>query len=207
MARKRNLKPARVVLQGDTAHNTAFYAAIGQLVVAWANNESVFLAMLQLLTGDSRTALIMWHSLRTTQARLDLIGNLSREKLQGSALLVDVAAAIKRFKGFTGLRNFYCHAQYDYDLETLIMVSASQSTLSQEDSPIRHETRPLDKSAMNSLSDTSTELAEYNKTLWVLVGQLSVELGLQLQGQPGLQTEQELKKDKPAHQGKGPLQP
>ncbi len=65
-----------VPVAGPADFNAAIQAAIGGLVVAWANSESVFLALLQLLMKETEiTAAIVWHSHRTTQARLDLVMN------------------------------------------------------------------------------------------------------------------------------------
>ncbi len=73
MAREKK-KTAKITIHGKAAHNAAFLTSIGSLVVNWANNESVFLAMIQVLVGgDKLTAAIVWHSHRTTHARLELV--------------------------------------------------------------------------------------------------------------------------------------
>lgn len=61
----RKPKPRKITIpiNGPVDHNAPFLCAIGGLVVNWANNESVFLAMMQaLVQGDEYTAAIIWQS-------------------------------------------------------------------------------------------------------------------------------------------------
>src|SRR5437588_4983001 len=91
---------------------------IGGLIIAWANNESVFMAMIQaLVTGAHHTATIIWHSHRTTHNRMQLLSQLAREQIRDATLNEEIQTAVKRFKGLSGLRNFYCHCSYDYSSE------------------------------------------------------------------------------------------
>jgi hypothetical protein len=70
MAVKKNTRIPKVPIHGKAAHNGAFLLSIGNLIVNWANNESVFLAMLQALAGGgAQTAAIIWHSHRTSNAK------------------------------------------------------------------------------------------------------------------------------------------
>jgi hypothetical protein len=110
MRKPRKQKRVTIPVHRDLAHNAGFFLAIGGLVVNWANNESVFMAMLQALVGGERhTATIIWHSHRTTAARLELIARLAREQVQDETLVRDIENAISRFKGFSRTRNFFCH--------------------------------------------------------------------------------------------------
>jgi len=71
---KKKDSAVKIPIHGKAAHNTAFLVSIGSLVVNWGNNESVFMAMLQLLLiGGKHSAAIVWHSHRTTHARLELV--------------------------------------------------------------------------------------------------------------------------------------
>lgn len=168
---------AQVPIHGKASHNAAFLVSIGNLVVNWANNESVFLAMLQMFFGHGGyTAAIVWHSHRTTVARLDLISRLCRERLKDETLIKDVDSAIQKFKAFSRMRNFYCHATYRYS-EELHLVSAQSVTASQEGDPIRFEVKRLDLAALNEMGDTTIRLGEFNAELWKLVRRLQDALG------------------------------
>src|SRR4051795_13100033 len=98
MARNR---VARVPIHRNAAHNAAFMTAIGGLVINWANNESVFLAMLQcFVRGGSLTAAIVWEAQRTSRRRLELLSRLARESIKDEVLLGDITNAIRQFTGF-----------------------------------------------------------------------------------------------------------
>lgn len=164
-------------IHGKAAHNGAFLVSIGNLVVNWANNESVFMAMLQvLIEGGKFSAAIIWHSQRTTLARLELIDRLCRDRVQDAQLRTDVNRAIASFKGLTRARNFYCHATYSYD-SALKLDSATGVTFNQEDDPLNFETKRMDLATLNEIGFVSTELGKLNRALWDLVVRLQNALG------------------------------
>jgi len=160
------------------AHNHGFLTAIGGLVVNWANNESVFLAMLQCLTKlDGPAVSVLWHSHRTSKGRLDVNARLSRQLLQDKALIADIEDVISKFSGFSRARNFFCHATYDYGPD-LSLRSASSSTLANEGEPIRHETKRMDLATLNEINQASIRLAEFNRVLWGVVRRMEAALGV-----------------------------
>lgn len=180
MATKTRLKkkPVGIPIIGDAAHNHGFLIAIGGLVVAWANNESVFLALLQaLIHGGQLSASVIWHSLRTTNARLELVDRLSREQVTDAALLKDVQRAIDQFKGFSRTRHFFCHATYNYDNERHL-ASATGASVTQEGEPIRFVTKPMDRATINEIGDATVKLASFNRELWALVPRIEAALGV-----------------------------
>lgn len=168
-----------VPIMGNADHNSGFLIAIGGLVVNWANNESVFMALMQsLVSGGTHTATIIWHSLRTTQARMDLISKLAREQIRDEVLLKDLDKAIRDFKGLTGKRNFFCHSTYHYDKD-LCLASVQGITLSQEGDPLRTDERRMDAAIANEIGTAIVELAKLNRRTWKLVARVENALGVQ----------------------------
>lgn len=185
----RKQKIPQVPIHGKAAHNAAFLTSIGGLVVNWANNESVFMAMLQLLlVGGKQSAAIVWYSVRSTSGRLELVSSLCRERVKDAQLLEDIFRAIQTFKGFTKTRNFYCHATYRYDTE-LNLDSASGVTTTQEGEPLAFEVRKMDLASLNDMKFASVELGKFNAKLWAIVERLQVDTGVQLANLPQLQIE------------------
>lgn len=188
MAKIKGRSLGTVPIVGNADFNTPWYLAIGVLVVNWANNESVFLAMLQVLVGGNEdTAAIVWHSHRTTRARLELVERLCREQIKDEDLLKDIQQAVSQFFGFSRIRNFYCHALYGFDDGRLLL--ASGATTPQQGEPIIWEHRRFDPAAMNELGDTITKLLTFNRALWKLVDRLQSELGVQRVSMPQLPPE------------------
>jgi hypothetical protein len=196
MGRRKNKVP-RVPIHGKAAHNAAFQTAIGGLVINWANNESVFLAMLQvLLVGGPKAAAIVWHSHRTSVAKLELVHRLCRERVKNTELMSEITAAINQFKGFSRTRNFFCHAMYEYDKD-LNLGYASGLTSPQEGEPLVSEDKPMDLATLNEISFASVELGKFNQRLWVLVQRLEIELGVQRIKLPKRQQERQQNQDAP----------
>jgi hypothetical protein len=176
---RRAPKQKRIVIpvHGDMNHNAGIYLAIGSLVVHWANNESVFCAMLQaLMRGERHSADIVWYSQRTTKARLDLLLRLARVQVKDATLISDLKKAAANFKGLSRVRNLYCHGMYTYD-EQLRLVGLSGITVADEGEPLRLERKPFNSGTMNELSDTINKSSTLNRALWALVPRLESALG------------------------------
>jgi hypothetical protein len=64
---------------------TFILALIGNLIVSWSNNESLFIYVLMILLDTDQSSAAIVFSLRsnTTRARLDLIQRLAKIKTQG----------------------------------------------------------------------------------------------------------------------------
>jgi len=183
MPRRKN-KVSKVAIHGDATHNAAFLMAIGGLIVNWANNESVFLAMLQtLLLGGRLSAAIVWSSHRTSAVKLELVHRLCRERVTDQTLLQDLTSAIEQFKGFSRTRNFFCHATYHYDKE-LHLLSATGTSSPPDGEPFLNVVKRMDKATLNEINNTSVELGNFNSTLWLLVHRLENDLGIRHVGLP-----------------------
>jgi hypothetical protein len=175
-----------IPIAGPLDFNLGIYAVIGQLVVSWANNESFFLAMLQvLMASEDHFAAIIWHSHRTTQARLELVGRLARERIKDDVLVADIGSHISRFKGLTGARNFYCHATYNYDSE-MRLTAATGVTLAQDGDVLRLTDKALQAGTLNEITGAIVDLMKLNRELWNLVERIQNNLGVQRVERPRL---------------------
>lgn len=173
-------KPVKVPIHGKADHNMAFHVSIGGLIINWSNNESVFLAMLQaLVRGGPLSAAVIWHSHRTSIARIELVMRLCRERVKNGDLLEDLTKAAERFKNLSRTRNFYCHATYRYD-SNLCLSHAQGITTLQEGKPISFEDKRMDRATLNEINRVSLDLGELNAALWSLVRRLHNELEVPL---------------------------
>jgi hypothetical protein len=179
----RTPKPRQAVkihVHGNATHNIGILVAIGGLIVNWANNESVFMAMLQVLIGGGEhTAAITWQSLRTSRGRLELVARLVREQVKDSTLVSDIERSISQFEGVSRARNFYCHATYEHDPIDGAILGAHGMTVSNEGPPIIFERKLFNRGTINEIGDASMRLAAYNRHLWSLVERLQTALGVQ----------------------------
>ncbi len=156
-----------------SADNSAFLIALGQLVIAWSNNESLFLAILQALMHDSeKSALIVWRSHRNTRNRIKKVRALAAEKVSDSVLLERLDDAIKHFNSLSGTRNFYCHAMYDYAPD-LILTSATGG-----DDAYGTVRKPMNLGTLNEIQHVTELLHKFNVEMWGLVRAVDSNLGL-----------------------------
>jgi hypothetical protein len=185
MARKpRERQPMQIPISGELAHNSGFYTAIGGMVVHWANTESIFMAILQvLLSQDKFSAAIVWHSLRATNSRLEMIDKLAKERVKDEALLSDLQACVSKFKGFCRTRNFFCHATYSYDAVGNLDF-AQGIRLTNEDDPLGFERRGMDRSTANQIIDAVTKLPPFSDECWDVAERLDQAFGTQLVERP-----------------------
>lgn len=100
------------------AHETAdrrtfIMALIGNLVYSWANNESMFIHVLMVLMNtDETSAAVVFGSLNTTRARLDLVERLAKVKIQERNIHKGLERILSQFSELTKIRNEFNHCMY-----------------------------------------------------------------------------------------------
>ena len=86
---------------------------IGNLVYCWSNNESLFIYILMLLMeSDETSAAVVFGTLNTTRARIDLIERLAKLKIRDQAIEKKLDDIIERFNDTTRIRNEFNHCMY-----------------------------------------------------------------------------------------------
>lgn len=155
-------------------------ALIGALAFSWSNNESVFIYVLMLLMRTEQSvAAVVFATLNTTRARIDLIIRLSkiRQLDEGTARTLEVL--IDRFNGLTRIRNEFNHSMFV--LNERGEFSHTQSMrLEERRGSLRFGTRrDFDEARMQELRTAVTDLAKLNRDLWSFLPRLetAVERG------------------------------
>ncbi len=93
-----------------------FMNLIGDLNLAWSNNESLFIyALMLLLRTDERAAAIVFATLNTTRARLDLVQRLAKIAVADRAVRNELTEIVEKFSATTRLRNDFSHATFVID--------------------------------------------------------------------------------------------
>ena len=89
---------------------TRVLALVGNLVFCWSNNESMLIYLLMLLLKvDPPSAAIVFSTLNTTRARLDLIDRLAKAKIRDRTLLSSISKLTRKFAELTRDRNELNH--------------------------------------------------------------------------------------------------
>ncbi|MDX5367490.1 MAG: hypothetical protein LPK88_13535, partial [Alphaproteobacteria bacterium] len=154
-----------------------FVFAIGNLVMAWANCESLFSAILELLVSKpgNNDAAVIWLSNVNTRARLDLILNLAKARGLSQKTYQSISQAHSRFKSITSSRNFYCHGYYGTENGELCDVDGYRIDPSKP-FPVIQETRAIDKALLNEVVHTIMRTLALSDELGTLCHKLRDEL-------------------------------
>jgi hypothetical protein len=156
---------------------TTILSLIGNLVFNWSNNESLFIYVLMLLLKvDQVSAAIVFATLNTTRARLDLIQRLAQTKIKDKALSKELDRLIERFNDGTHIRNEFNHCMYTVDSSGEISHTQSMR-LVQTRSALRFgETKPLDDARIHEMAEAVREMARINREIWDFLPRLEAHL-------------------------------
>ena len=143
---------------------------VGTLVANWSVIETLFYGLLEVLAGRAKTdtARVIWLSLRTTEARLNLILQLAKVQTIAPVTAKDVESMCNRFTGISKVRNWFCHAVYRADASGKLQF-LENTRLGHADDPLSVERKPLNKATLNEISHTIGEASQLNRDLWLLL--------------------------------------
>lgn len=158
-------------------HRTSILALIGNLVFSWSNNESLFIYLLMLLLKtDQTSAAIVFATLNTTRARLDLIQRLAKVRIQDRALEKDLNNLIERFNECTRIRNEFNHCMYMVDGRGEITHTHSIKIVETRKRLQFGEVRPMDDQRMKEMTAATQELKRLNRDIWHFLPRLQRHL-------------------------------
>lgn len=158
-------------------HRTSILALIGNLVFSWSNNESLFIYMLMLLLRtDQASAAIVFATLNTTRARLDLIQRLAKIHLQDRDLDKALNKLIERFNECTRIRNEFNHCMYMVDERGEITHTHSIKIVETRKRLQFGEVRPMDEQRIKEMTAATQELKKLNRDIWRFLPRLQDHL-------------------------------
>ena len=156
---------------------TLILSLIGNLIVSWSNNESLFIYVLMiLLETDQASAAIVFATLNTTRARLDLILRLSKIRLKDEKLDKALSKLIDRFNRSTALRNEFNHCLYITDEAGRITHTQSMRIVESRQHLQFGISKPLDNARLKSMVEAAREMTNINRDIWELLPKLQLHL-------------------------------
>ena len=146
---------------------------IGDLNFAWSNTESLFIyALMLLLDTDEQAAAIVFATLNTTRARLDLVERLAKIRPVDKALSRELASVTKAFAASTKLRNELNHATFVLN-EAGDITHTQAMKLEERSGALRFGARePIDEARIARVSAAVSDLYGLNRRIWALLGRL-----------------------------------
>ncbi|MGO4712002.1 hypothetical protein [Bradyrhizobium sp. 2TAF24] len=156
---------------------TLILSLIGALVSNWSNNESLFIYILMLLLNtDQASAAIVFATLNTTRARLDLIQRLSKIKIKDKMLDRELNRLIERFNESTQIRNEFNHCMYMLDTNGAIAHTQSMRLIQTRRDLQFGEVKPVDDARIKEMSEAAHEMARINREIWDFLPRLEAHL-------------------------------
>lgn len=162
-----------VAAQRSGDRRLAFLALIGDLNFAWSNNESMFIYVLMvLLDTNEAAAAIVFSTLNTTRARLDLVQRLAKITISDKAVKAELAGIVDDFQLGTRLRNDLSHATFVIGSDGEITHTQSMK-LEESKGQLRFGVRkPLDEARLADIAASVKKLYELNRRIWDFIPRL-----------------------------------
>ncbi len=152
------------------ATNTSLRAIlllIGQLNYTWTNTESLLIHMIAgLAKVDKETAIVIFLTLNTTRARIDMVERLSKMQKTTQACRNDVLDATRRLSEEAKLRNKYNHCIYSFDPDSGLGLTQSMRIFESRDEIKYGKIDKLDGAEMKRIQGSIDALVSINHTFW-----------------------------------------
>lgn len=143
---------------------------VGRLNYTWTNTESLLIHLIAGLTGtDIEAALIIFLTLNTTRARVELVERLVKLERTDPDLRRRVLEATKAMMRQSALRNRYNHCIYSFDKEAGTARTILMRISDRKDTLKVGQTVDVDDKAIGEIEETIQTLQGVNATIWKIV--------------------------------------
>jgi len=140
---------------------------VGQLNYTWTNTESLLIHIIAGLAGtDKETAIVIFLTLNTPRARMDLVERLAKLSKTPQACRTDVLDATRRLGEQAKLRNKYNHCIYSFDADGETGLTQSMRIFESRDAVKYGKVEALDDVELARIQDCIKTLIAINRTFW-----------------------------------------
>jgi len=151
-----------------------FLLLLGRLNYSWTNTESLLIHLIAGLSRtDKETAIVIFLTLNTTRARIDLVQRLSkldRVPQEERDAVLDVTRTVQQL---SGLRNRYNHCIYSFDNKSGDLSTIQMRVADRKNRIKVGEMMPLDQDALDGIQNSLDELASVNQSVWQVIHKYS----------------------------------
>lgn len=143
---------------------------VGQLNYTWTNTESLLIHLIAGLAGvDKETAIIIFLTLNTTRARLDLVERLAKLGKTSPQCREAVLSVADQLTHQGKLRNKYSHCIYSFD-ETGTRASTQLMRIFDGKDAVRYgKHEELDDDEMQRIGASIEAIQTINRQIWKIV--------------------------------------
>lgn len=155
-----------------TARFREVLTLLGQLNYTWTNTESLLIHLIAgLARVDMETATVIFLTLNTSRARVDLVERLAKLDRTAVSTRQDVLDVTRRMMSEAKLRNKYNHCIYSFD-DTGENVSTLLMRISDAGDRLKYgKVDTIDDAEIENITRSINRLIETNKRIWEIARQ------------------------------------
>ncbi|WP_296428045.1 hypothetical protein [Yoonia sp.] len=148
----------------------AFLLLVGKLNYAWTNTESLLIHLISgLARVDMETATVIFLTLNTSRARIDLVQRMAKLGRVAAAERKAILGVTERVQKAGQLRNRYNHCIYAFDSNAEVSHTILMRIADRKDAIKMGQTQAVDVAAVAGIDGAIAELRDINHTIWGLI--------------------------------------
>ncbi|MEP3275753.1 MAG: hypothetical protein ABJN26_16385 [Stappiaceae bacterium] len=150
---------------------------MGNISYCWSNNESMFIYIIMALMGtDETSAAIIFATLNTTRARVELVERLAKAKLTDPELGKELRRIVRVFNECTKIRNEFNHSMFKVNELGDITHTQSMRVQMRGDNLSFGELKEIDGRRLREIGNTIKRLVRLNREIWRFLPLLQAEM-------------------------------
>lgn len=140
---------------------------VGQLNYTWTNTESLLIHIIAgLARVDKETAIVIFLTLNTPRARIDLVERLAKMQKTPADCRAQVLEATRRLSEEAKLRNKFNHCIYSFDPDSGKGITQLMRIFDNKDQIKYGKIEALDEPEMRRIRASIDSLVSINKEFW-----------------------------------------
>nr|WP_314262504.1 hypothetical protein [uncultured Devosia sp.] len=149
---------------------------VGQLNYTWTNTESLFIYLIAHLAGTNKeAAIVIFLTLNTTRARIDLLERLSKLGAISEDTRRRVLGLTERLKQEAKVRNKYNHCIYSFDANGEFG-STQLMRINEFGDDLRYgKVEVLDDGEIGRIRNAITQVTSVNRDIWEFIRDSRIE--------------------------------
>jgi hypothetical protein len=147
---------------------------VGQLNYTWTNTESLLIYLIAgLARVDKETAAIVFLTLNTPRARIDLVERLAKMSKTPAECRTEILEVTRQLTLQSGLRNKFNHCIYSFDPESGRGMTQLMRIFDSRSEVKYGKLESLDNAEIVRIRRSIAALVEINKAIWAVVWKYS----------------------------------
>lgn len=140
---------------------------IGRVNYSWTNTETLLIHLIAgLAKTDKETAIIIFLTLNTTRARIDLVERLAKMDKTPAEQRRRILSITSKVLKLSGLRNHYNHSLYAFDPDTGSVRTIMMRIADRKNDLKIGRTSDIDDAALGEIRSALDEMVKLNQEFW-----------------------------------------